>query len=99
MTVSYQTNETKAFAFVDENLAGFTIFAKQPLEVVLCDVVGQVADEQATALSVGLLARFQQHGQRRLKLLLNGRIVSSGTKKTIQNTKEIDNMCVYSEKG
>lgn len=84
MRVSYQTNETKAFAFVDENLAGLPIFAKQSLEVVLCDVVGQVADEQATPLSVGLLARFQQHRQRCLKLLLNDNIVSSCTK-TLQH--------------
>ncbi len=69
--MSYQSYETKAFAFVDEDLAGLPIFCEQLLEIFLCDVVGQVADEQATPLCVGLLAGLQQHGQRCPELLFN----------------------------
>lgn len=61
--MSYQSDETKAFAFVDEDLAGLPIFGEQPFEIFLCDVVGQVTNEQTTPLCVSLLTGFQQHGQ------------------------------------
>lgn len=70
--MSYQSDETKAFSFVDKDLAGLSIFCKQPLELILCDVAGQVTDEQTTPLCVCLLTGFQQHGQRCLKALLIG---------------------------
>lgn len=74
--MSYQSDETKAFAFVDEDLARLPIFCEQLPEIVICDVVGQVANEQTTPLSVRLLTRFQQHGQCCPKLLLIGNIVN-----------------------
>lgn len=33
--MSYQSDESKAFAFVDEDLAGLTIFCEQLLEIFL----------------------------------------------------------------
>lgn len=71
--MAYQSDETKAFDFVDEDLAGLSIFGKQLLEIVLCDVVGQVTDKQATALRVRLLTGFQQHGERCLERLSNSK--------------------------
>lgn len=68
--MSYQSDETKAFALVDEDLAGFSIFGEKLLEILLGDVVGQVSDEQTTPLGVSLLAGFQKHGERRLERLL-----------------------------
>lgn len=67
--MSYQSDETKAFVFVDEDLAGLSIFSEQSLEIFLCNVVGQISNEQAASLGVCLLTGFQQHGQRCLKLL------------------------------
>lgn len=67
--MSYQSNEAKALSFVDEDLTGFAIFCKQLLEIILRYVIGQVADEQTTPLSVCLLAGFQQHRQRCPELL------------------------------
>lgn len=71
----YQSNETKTFAFVDEDFARLPIFFKQLLESFLCDVIGQVADKEATPLRVPLLTRFQQHGQCCPKFLLDDNIV------------------------
>lgn len=62
--MSYQSNETEALSFVDEDLAWFAIFCKQLLEIILRYIIGQVANEQTTPLSVCLLPRFQQHRQR-----------------------------------
>lgn len=67
---SYQSDETKAFAFVDEDLARLPIFCKQLSEIFISDVIGQVADEETTPLGVGLLTGFQQHGQCGSELLL-----------------------------
>lgn len=62
--MSYQSDETKAFAFVDKDLARLSVFCEQSLEILLCDVVGQVSNEQTTPLCVRLLTGFQQHGER-----------------------------------
>lgn len=59
----YQSNEAKAFALVDEDLAGFSIFRKQLPEVFLRDIVGQVPNKQAAPLRVRLFPRFQEHRQ------------------------------------
>ncbi len=68
--MTYQSDETKAFAFVDEDLAGLSILCEQLLEIFLCDVVGQVTDKQATPLCVRFLTGLQQHGQCCPELLL-----------------------------
>lgn len=58
-TLPYQSNETKTFPFVDEDFARLPIFFEQLLESFLCDVIGQVANEEPTSLCVPLLTRFQ----------------------------------------
>lgn len=68
--MSYQSDEAKAFAFVDEDFTGLSIFCEELPEVFLCDVVGQISNEQAASLCVCFLTRFQEHGQCCLKFLL-----------------------------
>lgn len=74
--MSYQSDEAKAFAFVDEDLAGLSIFCKQPPEIVLCDVVGQIANEQATPLCVRFLTGFQEHRECCFEFLLSDKNIT-----------------------
>lgn len=67
--VLYQSDESKAFSFVDEDLRWLSIFCKHLPENFLCDVTRQVTNKQTAPLSVGLLSRLQQHGQRSCKTL------------------------------
>lgn len=56
----HQADEAEAAVAVDEHLAGLAVALKQPLEVVLGDVRGQVPHEEAAALRVCLLARLEE---------------------------------------
>lgn len=67
---SYQSDETKSFAFVDEDLTRLPILDKKILELLFCDVTWQITDEQTAALCVLFLTGFQQHGQSCLKASL-----------------------------
>lgn len=55
-----QADEAEAAVSVDEDLAGLAVALKEPLEVLLGDVGGQVAHEEAAALRVRLLARLKE---------------------------------------
>lgn len=84
---SYQSDEAKAFAFVDEDLTGLSIFCKQPPEIILCDVVGQIANKQAAPLCVRFLTRFQEHRQCCSKfLMIDNNITLSSQVFTLKNT-------------
>lgn len=87
---SYQSDEAKAFAFVDEDLAGLPIFYEQPPEIILCDVVGQIANEQAAPLCVCFLTRFQEHGECCFKFLMIDNDIALNSKKyshSLKNTQ------------
>lgn len=76
---THQADEAEAAVAVDEDLAGLAVALEQPLEVLLRDVGGQVAHEEAAALRVRLLARLEEaldvDGEARLLVrpLLRGR--------------------------
>lgn len=55
-----QADEAEASVAVDKNLAGLAVALKEPLEVLLRDVGGQVTHEEAAALRVRLLARLEE---------------------------------------
>lgn len=57
---THQADEAEASVAVDEDLAGLAITLKEPLEVLLRDVGGQVPHEEAAALRVSLLARLEE---------------------------------------
>lgn len=57
---AHQADEAEATVPVDEDLAGLPVALEEALEIFLGDVGGQIAHEQAAALSVALLAGFEK---------------------------------------